>query len=302
MNKIRTKTQQSNHVTTTLKVYRLFKNEIDQLRMFSVKRGELEFEHLVRSAYTKCYDFIVYCCSTKEIESAFFRLPGLRSICEDLITINYLTNLDVKERDEIIILLSSQELFESIIVQENFFQKYNPAQILVPSDLIPAVEREKINNKHKKTKEPNSQYISLPSVFKMAKDYGFEDLYKYLYHASSKAVHFSVDTLLKMGWGNIDKDTDVIEGKSSYKNYHLYYHDFSIFYASYIFLKQTHVFKSIIPISTELIDGVNVLMKKNENIDWPELTTFDQLNIKEPSRIIRLLARSAYNVSGKSST
>jgi Family of unknown function (DUF5677) len=299
--KNKTNSNYNSHVNATLKIYLQFSEEIEKLRIFSMAKGELPFDQVVKSAYTKCYDFVIYCSSTKEVENAFFRLPGLRSLCEDLIVINYLKNQPSKETSKIIHALSSQEIYESIIVQENFLKKYNPAQILIPSELIPHDEKQKILNKHSKKGKKSSQLISLPSVFKMAKDYGLEDLYKYMYHASSKAVHFSIDTLLKMGWGNLNKETGEILAKSSYKNYYRYYQDFSIFYASYVFIKQTESFKSIIPISDSLIAETDKLMKRYEEIDWPELTTFDQLNMKKPSQITQLLTRSAFNLGGKGS-
>jgi Family of unknown function (DUF5677) len=287
------KTTRSNNVNKDLlKRYSKLSADMETLRLFPMKKNELEFPHLVQCAYVKSYDFVMHCCSNKDLESAFFRLPVLRSVCEDLIAISYLKTKPNNEVKHFLHQLVSDELYETILIQEAFFKKYNPNQIVVPSALIPIEDKNRIINKPKnKIKAEKEGFAILPSVSQMAKDTGLMDLYQYMYHATSKLVHFSPDTLLKMGWGDMDKETGIIDARVSYKNYSLYYNAFLTFYASYLFIKQTEAFESIIAVPIKIKKTADNLMREYNDIDWPEMTTFDHLNIKGPSSLTRLMNR-----------
>lgn len=275
----------------TSEIYLSIHDDMEKYRNFVMKR-QVRVDQIAQCAYVKCYDFIIHCCTSKDEDASFFKLPVLRSLCEDLITITYLKTKPKVESRKLLNELTSFEMFESLIVQEKFFEKYNPYQIVPPSRLIPKSKKQKVIDKPKdKNKAEKQGYATLPSVYRMAQECGMEDLYMYIYHASSKLVHFSPDTLLKLGWGNVDEKTGDINATISFKNYHKYYTAFVIFYSSYIFIRQTKEFQGLIPISKNIKKQILKLEKEYEDIDWPEITTFDQLNIKGPSQLIRILAR-----------
>jgi hypothetical protein len=282
-------------ISTIKKKYSKLNVDIEAIRGFDMRKHDLEFAHVVQCAYIKAYDFLMYCCSNKDPESAFFRLPLLRSVCEDLITISYIKNLPEVEIKSFLTELASDDLYQSIIIQEKFFTKYNPAQMIVSSNLIPQAEKAKLLTKPKnKAGAEKAGFAVLPSVAKMAKQTGLEDLYEYLYHATSQLVHFNPNTLLKMGWGDIDPD-GTIHAKISYKNYYLYYNAFLVFYASYLFIEQTKTFDSIIALSDNIKKLTNQLESGFKKIDWPEIITFDHLNIKGPNTFQRLTNRVLFD-------
>jgi Family of unknown function (DUF5677) len=279
-------------IIETLRIYQSIESEIDELRKFRTVKHVNNFEDIVKSAYVKCYDFVVSLCSSDSYHDYFFRLPALRSMCEDFISLTYLGKKHSKsDINKFIAENSSLSLYESLIIQETFLKKYNPGQIPPSSDLIPDDRRKWVENKPTNKDEALKQgYPILPSVFKMAKYINHLDLYKFLYSSTSKFVHFDPDTLSKMGWGKTPEN-NIMEGEFSYKHNYQQYVKFSIFYASFLFIHQTTEFCKFINIPEEIKKMAEDLLEKYNQIDWIEITSYEQINLQRPNFLVSGLNR-----------
>jgi len=281
-------------VVNTEDVYKSFESEINKLRdVGALKNMEPRLEEIAISAYVKCYDFMIYICNLEKAEYAFFQLPFLRGMCEDLISISYLLTLNDHEIKSIILSKQVREFRSALGSQEKYFRKNNPVQPVVPKELIPDLSKY-IDFYKEKGLKITKRY--LPSVQKMSKKVGLEDFYNFLYFATSKTVHFDIVTLMSMGWGKMDKEKGTINPIFSYENNFHQYYKFVFFYTSRIFIEQTTKFKKIIDKNDVIILKLGSLIQSYKLIDWPTIITFEQMNIDRPKSNNNLLYRFMVNM------
>ncbi len=276
-------------VIETERIYKSFETEINLIRQCAPsKKTDIQLKDVIVSAYVKAYDFVLYICRLNDFKDAFFQIPMLRGICEDLITITYLLKQSEGKQNYLLVLKRFEELKKSTNAQYIFFNKYNVGQVLPPS--INQVDIELILEEYRKAGHLLEE-TKFPTVFKMAKSVNLEDLYSFIYHATSKSVHFDIFTLLSMGWGEIDTNNGTIKPNFSYQHDYHHYYTFSLFYSSYLFLQQTKNFNNYLILSQKISDALIEIETGYENIDWPELVTFKQMNIKPPSPLMRSMYR-----------
>lgn len=276
-------------VVETERIYKTFSKEIDIIRESSPsKKTDIRLDEIVIAAYTKAYDFILFLCSLKNYSSAFFFLPMLRSICEDLIAITYIMGLDVDEQKYLIVTRRNKEITDSSKAQSDFFKKYNEGQIILP--IINEGQEEEVLKFFREAGHILKE-VKFPTVKQMATATGMIDLYNFMYHATSKAVHFDMMTLLSMGWGTIDKENKTLNANFSYTHFHKHYYIFSLFYSNYLFIEQSKRFETFLALPPEIMNNLKKIEEDNEDVDWPELITFEQMNIKGPSSFERMLHR-----------
>ena len=281
-------------VVSTEKIYKSFESEIEKLRSVgTLINMEPGLEEIAISAYVKCYDFMIYICNLDKAENAFFQLPFLRGMCEDLISVSYLLTLSENEIKSIVLSKQIREFRSSLESQEKFFKKNNPIQPIVPKQVVPDLSKciEFYKNRGLKITE---RY--LPSVQKMSKKVGLEDLYNFLYFATSKTVHFDIVTLLSMGWGEMDKEKGTISPVFSYQNNYHHYYKFVFFYTSKIFIEQTTKFRSIVDKNGNTISKLESLIQGYKLIDWPTIITFEQMNLPRPQHSANILLRAMINI------
>ena len=281
-------------VINTEKIYKSFSSEIEKLRNV----GELQshfpkIDEITIAAYVKCYDFMLYVCNLDKAENAFFQIPFLRGLCEDLISISYLLHLEEKERNSIILCRLIREFENALEVQEDYFKKHNPIQPILPKTTVPDLQKY-IEHYKKEGIKITERY--LPSVQSMSSKVGLKDLYNYLYAATSKTVHFDIRRLTSMGWGEIDKKKGTINPTFSYKNNYHHYYKFTFFYTSIIFINQTSKFSGIIDKSGLINSKLDKLIEGYKLIDWPEIVTFEQMNIPRPESNQNILYRTMANM------
>lgn len=262
---------------------------IDRIRIKDFRR-ETTFECIVTASVTKCYDFTRHVATLKKGTATFYYLGTLRGLCEELIAITYLQSLPKAELNEILEFRIPFEMQETIIKQAEFFDVYNPHQLIIHPDWMMADDRiEFIRNRPiKKGRAKRKGYKELPSIWKMAQQVGFSDLYNYLYFATSSLVHFRIETLLKMGWnsGAIEGET-MKNGIFSPYNYENYYWYFNVFYGNWIFSEMIRNYNKTLGFSNKIKQKISQLEKLKKKITWPELTTFEHMNIRvEPMHYI----------------
>lgn len=116
----------------------------------------------------------------------------------------------------------------------------------------------------------------------MAIDSKLKSLYDYLYHATSKTVHFSPNILLRTGWYKSLNDPIVF----SVKNFNNYYDTFNSFYGSYLFVQFCTSFKKALKLDVKFLSIVKSIKITLDDFNYfPELVTFEELNLKRPNNL-----------------
>lgn len=216
-----------------------------------------------------------------------------------MIVFSFLEALDVDDQNKALKLLMNLNISEGLAAQKYFFEELRPWQPVVkpPKSPIsdPMIELRKLS---KKLGWSGKQ--SWPSIWFMAKNAGLESLYTYLYSATSKWVHFSPQILLRMGWGGDSKDRESLgdhtEWEFTTKNFSDYYKEFNQIYSVMLLLKLLRgpaiqlVSQEVRIVLDQLEEGLN------RPIRWPEIVTYEELNIESPSAFIRIALQVAHEI------
>lgn len=228
-------------------------------------------------AYSKSIGFAVEIENSTFENKAFWVSSTLRSICEDLITLSFIDKNFHDKADEIIKLELSIEAKKSLEAQEEFYSKYRPQQpIIKPKDSSSDPE-EKLRLIYKDYIQGKRPYK--PSAWAMAKDQDLEVLYTYLYHATSRFVHFSPNTLLKMAWYDPENE----ESQCDPNFFSNYYYQFVKFYSVQLLSSLINRFPEKIIIEDMLKKSIKERLAEANSIQrWPELVTFEELNVDSP--------------------
>jgi hypothetical protein len=242
--------------------------------------AENQYKSVLLAAFAKCYEFNVEINSLDDNKLSFYFTSFLRGICEDLISLAFLNKIKSKDRESIISNFMMYLLHSSIASQQTFFSKERPFQPVVSheniTDLV-ALYSKNLNQEWEKLGYRKDKVF--PSVEHMAVDTNLKLLYDFLYHATSKTVHFSPNILLRTGWYKDDGEV-----RFSKNNFSDYYGSFNSFYGSYLFLEYVRIFKKTFGFSKDL----KILTKRlqeilNEVSFYPEIVTFEEINSKRPS-------------------
>jgi Family of unknown function (DUF5677) len=212
--------------------------------------------------------------------NSFFLQPALRGLCEDVIALKYLIEkIDSEDADLLITAWMSQQTSESIEKQEKFFQSNRPYQPILSN------RRSEISNsllsKLKPLKQKYGWRKDKPSVSQMAKSCGLDEVYDYLYAATSRTVHFSPSVLFRMGWGSEKPDQPYTFSTAHFNGY---YDSFNVFYGSYLFVLLCETIKSHCQFSDNFDEAIkNIKKELNEWLRWPEMITFEEMNVPKPN-------------------
>lgn len=243
--------------------------------------------HLAASvaSLAKCFEFNYSICSKDISEYSFFFIPFLRGMCEDLITLRYLTKYDAAIRQRILHNYLVHLQIESIHAQELFFKAEFIFEPLIKLVQGPHLDSFKTELKNIWSSFGFKKERIFPSVEQMAIETKMKILYQYLYHATSRAVHFSPNVLMRMGWA---KDKEYI---FTTKNFTSYYNDFVMFYGTYLFLKFIKEFKKELNIDKEFLKICKAMKAEFIHLpSCPEIVTFEEMNDPRPISIVALFA------------
>lgn len=250
---------------------------------------------VIKASFVKCLEYNYFIQKDNISENSFFCAPFLRGICEDLIVLKYIRKYFNTDKDELISVYMQYLIETSVEAQTAYFDK------IVPDQISPRKEKEKLKineleDRLKKIMHKNglNKDRIFPSVEHMAIDGKLKQLYDFFYHATSRMVHFSPNILLRMGWYNRDKEGKLGETIFSSFNFHLYYEQFNKFYAALLFVEYSMTFKTELGLDHSFMTIVKKIKKSfSEDSFYPELVTFEELNIKRPSDFLRIMKKIA---------
>jgi hypothetical protein len=249
---------------------------------------------LLRAAAVKSWEFASFTHRTPAPPNGFYLTATLRGICEDLIVLSFLETLGADDRRAAIGLLSQKDLVEALGAQAAFFKEERPWQPVLAANAAANDTGEKklrqLSRSFGWTGRP-----AWPSVWYMAKATSLTPLYSYLYSATSRWVHFSPQILMRMGWGSSpEKPSDQTTWRFTTKNFSEYYSEFNRVYSAYLFLRLLRGPLGGLrdPKMDALLDSLEGDL--SEVIRWPELVTYEEMNLKGPSQVQRLLLWAGY--------
>ncbi|MBX3659532.1 MAG: hypothetical protein KF740_13965 [Ramlibacter sp.] len=167
------------------------------------------FLPLVRSAIIKRqYECLSVAVDLVDKSHGFAAVPLLRPACEEFLWSKYLSSLKSADAETLLVIMASREMRDSLRAQDDYagrsvseslgLTKYIKSNEATAKSLNARTKALGAKLKWEKRTVENAQ---LPSMAFVAKTVGETPLYRYLYHASSRFVHFSPTELLRRTWG-----------------------------------------------------------------------------------------------------
>ena len=164
--------------------------------------------------------------------------PLLRPACEELIWIEYLVSIDHNDSEELVQCIAGREVLNSLRAQDKYFGRAETTQL----GLLSLLERSLAGKAHvhKRLRDLGTKLDwpsdtieagEPPSVLWLAKKTGYKKTYEFLYHATSRSVHFSVHELVRRAW---TKSGGSVSIRSS--NFSQYWGAFALFWGLHLFL------------------------------------------------------------------
>ena len=248
------------------------------------------FSLCVRASLSKCYEFNLLAWDERRSEGAFFWLPTLRGICEEIIVLNYAKGIPNEERDLLFSKLMLHEVHARLATQDAFFSAARPMQPILKPQMSPSAVQtleDEIRSIWRAHGWPRMNRNVIPPIRQIAEKQGGDilaKLYDYLYRLTSGTVHFSVGALLRTGWG--DKPTCTF----SAQHFSGYYTAFGRIYGAFMFCVYFELFARLLrpgkKIRPEIDDVRNSILSL---FRWPEMVTFEEMNVPvpDPNIIIR---------------
>ncbi|NKI33615.1 hypothetical protein HFP89_00360 [Wenzhouxiangella sp. XN79A] len=271
---------------------------VDQLGTASIDDVGM-YGCMLRAALVKSFEFALVASAEEPLPHTFFLTSTLRGICEDLIALTFISRLEPDDRDEALAHLMAANIREGIESQSEFFEEVRPWQpVLKPNDKPNVSTDKELRALAKKLGWSGRK--PWPSVWYMAKSEGLETLYRYLYSATSKWVHFSPQVLLRMGWGGSKDDIgNHTKWKFTTSHFVKYYAEFNRVYSTMLLAK---LFKGpadeIIPKEAVAnVDGIEHCI--DQILRWPEAVTFEELNVSGPNPFVRIALKVAHESKEK---
>ena len=243
------------------------------------------FSLCVKASFVKAYDFTSEVFRSEDMPNAFFLLPSLRSICEDLIVLGFLRSIPNPERNELLTILMFHEVRTKIRSQSHFFEFTRPFQpVLSPTENSSISDLEsKSRSFWKANGWPNMQRGVNPQIRQIAEKQGqflLAALYDYLYRLTSGMVHFNPQILLRLGWHETSQNV-----RFSAEHFKEYYSDMCRIYGCYLFCLYFEIFRKNLRPSHDNMEAIeNIRFQLSFESRWPEMVTFEEMNIRPPKQ------------------
>jgi hypothetical protein len=282
-------------------IYAYLEAEVKEVASASLATDPLH-SILARACLAKTFEFNQFLAGHASEHQSFFFTATLRGICEDIIALKYFKDcVDPADTQTILQAWIHLQYLEGVDAQTQFFNANRPHQPVLKNGNVGSRMEETINRIRAYRKKFNWRRTP-PTTQQMAEASGLGPLYDYLYDATSRVVHFSPSVLLRMGWGPENKPDATYHFSS--ENFFRYYSQFNEFYGVYLFVLFFDIMKDQLGLSEKFSNAVEDLRSYlNDCWRWPEMVTFAEMNLPEPSPILYALGRLMHdqqNESGES--
>lgn len=285
------RTSQRVEPTDGLALFRALGDYVATVTQGRMQKGRL-FSLCVRASLSKCYEFNLLAWDEQKSGGAFFWLPTLRGICEELIVLNFAQHMPNSERNLLFSKLMAHDVHTRLVTQEAFFSAKRPMQPILRPQMTP-YEVQNLEDEIRAIWRvhgwPNMNRGVMPPIRQIAEKHGGDilaKLYDYLYRLTSNTVHFSVGALLRTGWGDKPNYTFSVQHFSGY------YTAFGRIYGAFMFCVYFELFARLLRPGKNIQPKIDDIRKSILSIvRWPEMITFEEMNVPvpDPGIIIRAL-------------
>ena len=187
--------------------------KLDPLRPFVERTAHVTFDDqnvfvaCLISSFVKSFEFVGLTSRSGD-DSALFLTASLRSIVEEIILLNYLSDFCHEKREFVLTRLMELEVAQNAKYQNKFFRTFRPFQPVMPERINDEkrlkLELEEFWQQNGWPKfQPSASRVAPPTIEIAAKSKQrlLEVVYEFIYRLSSNSVHFRPGALLRMGWG-----------------------------------------------------------------------------------------------------
>jgi Family of unknown function (DUF5677) len=184
----------------------------DQISSFrwDVKQGYLEI--VMRAILRRQFECLTVAVRLVEDKVGFAAVPLLRPACEELIWARYLNQLRLEDARELIDCLIGSGLSRDLEAQAGEVGDKAMAELGLAAVLDgfrarkPSLQLQLRDlGQRLAWPERTVKKAEIPSTSFVARASGSQDLYRFIYHATSRYVHFSPVELARRGWGNAER-------------------------------------------------------------------------------------------------
>ncbi len=249
-------------------------------RIGTVSSIEDPFFNCLISSFSRAFEFADM-TSKQEPAKAFFIVPALRAITEDIIYLCFLSPFPDETRKQVVIDMQLLNLSKKIRQQNAFLEIFRPFQpVLSPTDFDEEKIGDRLRSFWRKNGWPRLHDREIPPVSQIA---GKSDpkllraVYDFIYRLTSSAVHFNPQELLRTGWGNL------IKGPVVFRSGHMgpYYLAVNRVYGSYLLCLYFELFDQFLKPNLKEKNAVVELRRYLLDIPrWPEMVTFEEMNVQ----------------------
>lgn len=193
-----------------------------------------------RAALCRQYESLEAIVDLTSAQRSHAGVPLLRPACEELLWLRYLNTLCAEHVEAILVYMTQDEYLASIRAQEQYAGRTVMRNMgLAPHlDHLERTSQERSANMSTLGKllnwpRRNIKEGTLPSMRFVAKATDNLKLYQFLYHATSRFVHFSGAELCRRAWGGPGNMS------VSSQHFHDYWGAFSLFWGLRVFIQTT---------------------------------------------------------------
>ena len=208
--------------------------------------------------------------------------PLLRPACEELIWTKYLNSIPPNLAEELIICVGDDERYKSLHAQDDMAGRTVTKKLGLLPSLLEAEgrkndRRDKFRTLGQKLRWPKGAITdgSLPKLDWIARNTDEIENHNFIYHATSRFVHFSVAELLRRAWGNPYTKTMSITSLE----FHDYWGYFSLYWGLDLFLKTLIELNFILgSLSDEEEAAIHEAAKQIGRMGKPPIITAEELD------------------------
>ena len=271
---------------------------LEKLSTFVERSGEVVFDPMhpylvcVKFAFGRAFRFATLAAG-QDPATAFFIVPALRAVTEDLILFRFLDKTGTpEERDMVIRNLNLVDVHEKLDHQSRFFSRFRPFQPVLPpltdsAERIKAAKDELADYWRDHGWQGFAANKATPPIRELAEksDPGLlEVVYDFIYRLASGEVHSTPRTLLRLGWGtSANPDEAPLEATFSTENLAQYHLEVAQIYSAYIVCLWFELFEDRLDTTEDAMAAVaglrECLLSRGR---WPEMVTYEEMNLKVP--------------------
>jgi hypothetical protein len=213
---------------------------------------------VLRGVIRRQYDSLEAIQDLAKRKRGYAATPLLRPACEELIYLRYFKLISPEQAETIVFCMAVMEQAMDLSAQRNYAGEDAILQIGFSREQIDRAGMQatharatlkKIGGTLGWSRRALQRRIPVPSVWELARQTDSETLYRFLYHATSRPVHFTVSELLRRVWG----DPPAMTIRSSHMD--TYWSAFALFWGLHLFIE---TLIEVWPLLEPVLDDVEV--------------------------------------------